>query len=228
MASAASGLDRTSEKLCSLLAPEDEDAFEQLLAIYQAAIVASEQKPPAELRGMLRSPGYRILVAREGQRVVGFAILYFPSGGTFWLLEYMAVEQSLRSKRYGERIFSEAKLLGGSVMPGAPCVLEVDQPGEASPADDASRRLGFYRRLGCRRVEGLGYLLPLKSAGSPPPMMLLVHGLEDRDFLAAAEMTEWLRAIYVEVYAQGPDDPRITAMMAKANELKAMRLLRSF
>jgi GNAT superfamily N-acetyltransferase len=201
------------EALCTRLAPDDEDAFQQLLAIYQVAIIASEQKSPAELRAMLANPRYRFLLAREDERVIGFAILYLPDSGAFWLLEYMAVDQSLRSKRYGERIFSAAKELAASAAPGAPCVLEVDQPGDKSPADDASRRLRFYQRLGCRRIAGLAYILPLEVAGTPPPMMLLVHGIEDREVLAASEVTEWLRAIYVEVYGQRPDDPRINLMM---------------
>jgi GNAT superfamily N-acetyltransferase len=214
MAFSALGLGTEPDKLCTLLAPDDEDAFAQLLAIYKVAIIASEQKSDAELSGMLGNPRYRVLVAREDRRVIGFAILYFPAGGAFWLLEYMAVDQRLRSKRYGERIFAAAKNLAESVIPGAPCVLEVDQSGGKSADDDASRRLRFYRKLGCRRIEGLAYILPLKAAGTPPPMMLLVHGLEDRESLAAAEVSEWLRAIYVDVYGQRPDDPRVITMMS--------------
>lgn len=210
---------------CTLLAPEAEDAFAQLLAIYQAAIAASEQKPAAELGKMRHDPRYRFLVAREGQRVIGFGILNFPTCGSFWLLEYMAVDKRLRSRGVGERIFSAAKQLAETIAGAAPCVLEVDQPSGSAAADDESRRLRFYSRLGCRRIEGVDYILPLKATGSPPPMWLLVHGLEDRESLATPEVGEWLRAIYVDVYAQRPDDPRIDVMMSRANALKGLRLL---
>lgn len=229
MTSSASGSSVESVPLCTLLAPDDGEAFDQLVAIYQAAIVASEQKSPAELREMLRNPRYRMLVARDASgTILGFAILYFPLAGEFWLLEYMAVDTRLRSRGLGGRIFAAAKQLATSLAGSAPCVLEVDQPRAGIADDDTSRRLRFYHRLGCRKVAHLNYVLPLRAHGTPPPMWLLVHGLEGRDFLSADEIEAWLRAIYVEVYARQPDDPRIITMMSHADELNGVRLLQLF
>ena len=213
---------------CALLAPDDEPGFAQMLAIYQAAIVASEQKTRAELAHMMRDPRYCVLVTRAGEQVIAFAIMFFPSGGSFWLLEYMAVDANRRSKGEGERIFAAATRLAAEVAAGAPCVLEVDQPLSHSPVEEATRRLRFYRRLGCRRIEGLDYILPLEKSGTPPPMWLLVHGMDGRETIAVSEIARWLRAIYVEVYGQLSDDPRIFTMLSQANGLKERRLLNEF
>jgi hypothetical protein len=213
---------------CALLTPEDEAGFAQVLAIYQAAIVASEQKTPAELGEMMRNPRYRVIVTRVGGEVIAFAILFLPTSGSFWLLEYMAVDAHRRSSGEGERIFAAAKALASEIAPGAPCVLEVDQPQSRSLIEEATRRLRFYRRLGCRRIDDLEYILPLDKAGAPPPMWLLVDGLEGRDTLGAEEVAQWVRAIYVEVYGRQPDDARLFTMLSQADGLKERRLLNEF
>ncbi|MFA5900632.1 MAG: GNAT family N-acetyltransferase [Hyphomicrobium sp.] len=208
-----------------LLNCKDADGFAQLLTLYQGAIEASEQKSADELAAMLHNPRYKMLVARDGQSVIAFAIVYFPACGSFWLLEYMAVDPGRRSQGLGERTFQAAKRLAAGIVAGAPCVLEVDQPDGNAPADVASRRLRFYGRLGCRRIEGLSYILPMEKAGTPPPMWLLVHGIEDRDTLSVGEVGQWLQALYVEVYEQPSDDRRIFTMLSCLNDLAVMRLI---
>lgn len=226
MTNPASGPNVESVPVCTVLAPDDGEYFDQLVRIYQAAIVASEQKSPAELREMLSNPRYRVLVARDASgTVIGFAILYFPAAGAFWLLEYMAVDTRLRSRGLGAHMFAAARQLAGTIIGSAPCVLEVDQPHSGAPDDDASRRLRFYHRLGCRRIAHLNYVLPLREHGTPPAMWLLVHGLEGRDFLTADEIRAWLRDIYVEVYNRNPDDPRIGRMMSGLDETTSASLL---
>ena len=62
----------------------------------------------------------------------------------------------------GQRIFCH-------VAKGAkgPMLLEVDAVAEGVRADDAAvRRQRFYRRMGCRRIDGLGYILPLAGRTS--------------------------------------------------------------
>lgn len=229
MTNPASGPNVESVPVCIVLAPDDGEYFDQLVRIYQAAIVASEQKSPAELREMLSNPRYRVLVARDASgTVIGFAILYFPSAGAFWLLEYMAVDTRLRSRGLGAHMFAAARQLAGTIVGSAPCVLEVDQPHAGATDDDASRRLRFYHRLGCRRIAHLNYVLPLREHGTPPAMWLLVHGLEGRAVLSADELRTWLRHIYVEVYNRKPDDPRIIMMMSHADELNGVRMLQLF
>lgn len=211
----------------SLLSPDDADGFAQMLALFQDSIEVREQKTADEIRAMQDNLGYRILVTREGQRIIAFAIVYFPSCGSFWLLEYLAVDPSRRSQRYGESTFQAAKRLADAVAPGAPCVLEVDQP-EGAFAEVASRRLRFYRRLGCRRLDGVSYILPLDGAGPPPPMWLLVQGIEDREFLTAGEVLRWLQALYVEVYGLRADDARISAMLSRVDAINGVGLVRLF
>lgn len=209
----------------SVLAHEGDDRFAELVAIYEASIVASERKPAAELAGMLRNPAYRFVIASISGRTAGFTISFVPVGASFWLLEYLAVDPGLRSHGLGGGLFAAAERDATDIVGSAPCLLEVDQPvAMDTSANQVARRLKFYRRLDCRKIAGLNYILPLDVAGKPGPMWLLVRGLEDCDGVPTADVADWLTAIYVGVYTQRADDPRITTMLSNANQVHDLKL----
>jgi GNAT superfamily N-acetyltransferase len=208
-----------------VLSPDDRVAFDRVVGIYQDAIVPSEQKSVAELTEMLGNPRYRVVVARLDTGIVGFAICFFPERANFWLLEYMAVDRASRSHGMGAALFVAAKRLAATIAADAPCILEVDQPPKSEADSEAARRLRFYGRLGCRRVEALDYFLPLHAAGQPPPMWLLVHGMEGCDAVPVSQVKGWLEAIYSEVYDKRVDDARFNAMLSSVSSRGSLGLL---
>ena len=189
-----------------LLQPGDEAGFVQLLAIYRDAIDPSEQKTEAALRAMLDRETQRFLVAREGAAVIAFAILWLPTSADFWSLEYMAVAPAHRGGGLGAKMFRAS--VAAARRPFG--VIEVEAP----TGDLQRRRLGFYVRLGCRRLGAIDYQLPLRTYGEPPPMWLLMHGGEDVANLARERVRDWLSCMYAEIYDEAPDDPRIAQMLA--------------
>lgn len=207
------------ESEISQLKPGDSKGFQEMIAIYREAIEPSEQKTTDDLVGLISDGRYVFLVSRANDSVVGFAIMFFPPGGDFWLLEYMAVAATLRSLGLGARLFEAAKLAAGARTPAAPCLLEVDRPGaKVAPGNDPLRRLRFYRRMGCRAIAGLNYILPLDVSGTPPPMLLLVHGLDRSQQIPRGTVDEWLRSIYGQVYQCPHDDRRIADMVSPLPE----------
>jgi hypothetical protein len=96
-----------------------------------------------------------------------------------------------------------------------PVLLEIDSDREAS-SDRAirTRRERFYRRLGCLRIAGLHYLMPLAGEGAPAEMDLLVYAGEPLGRLGRSELRRWLEIIYRDVYRCSPDDPRLARMVA--------------
>ncbi len=196
------------------LAPGDRSGFDAMLRIYQRSIEPSEQKSASEIAAIAGNPSYSILVLSVNGEVRGFSISFFPSGD-FWLLEYLAVDESLRSHGFGRTLFLAAKNAAYERNPNAPCILEVDDPSAGpTPDNNAARRFRFYRGLGCRRIEGLDYILPLAANGTPPRMTLLVHGIDDRDTLPKGQLARWLETIYRDVYARHSNDPRLVTMMS--------------
>ncbi len=204
------------------LQPGDDEGFAEMVAIYPEAIEPSEQKAPTELAKLLRDPRYVFLVARTGGNITAFAIMFFPRSGGFWLLEYMAVDKTLRSRGQGEEIFRGARAVAQSRSPGLACVLEVDQPGADA---NTLRRLRFYKRVRCRVISGLNYILPLDVAGVPPPMMLLIHGLDDASSIDRETVRDWVTALYTDVYQRAPSDPRIAAMVSRLPDQLSLEML---
>ena len=199
-----------------LLTSADGSLFRQLFAIYASSITPREQKPEEWLRAMVAAPEYRVSVAQRDGRVLGFSILFVPPGEGFTLLEYMAVTPEKRGHGFGGELFLQtAEHSITTAGTRLPVVLEIDSDREAS-ADRAmrTRRAGFYRRLGCAKIAGLEYRMPLQGAGAPPEMDLMLHRPEPPAPLARGDLQRWLQTIYRDVYRCSPDDPRIAAMMA--------------
>ena len=192
------------------------ETFRQLYAIYAASIAAREQKPEGWIADMIGAAEYRVWVAKAGGLVRGFSILFVPAAGEFALLEYMAVAPDQRNQGLGAGLFR--RTVEHAVIPGArklPVLLEIDSDREAS-SDRAirTRRERFYQRLGCLRIAGLHYLMPLAGEGPPPEMDLLVYSAEPLGGLGRSELRRWLQTIYRDVYRCSPDDPRLAQMVA--------------
>jgi GNAT superfamily N-acetyltransferase len=203
------------------LASSEGETFRQLYAIYAASIAAREQKREGWIAAMIEDPEYRVWVAKAGGLVRGFSILFVPAAGGFALLEYMAVAPDQRNHGLGAELFRQTVEQAVTTDDRKlPVLLEVDSDREAS-SDRAlrTRRERFYRRLGCLRIAGLRYLMPLGGEGAPPEMDLLVYRAEPlggpaRSEVPRSQVTSWLETIYRDVYHCAPDDPRLAQMVA--------------
>jgi GNAT superfamily N-acetyltransferase len=193
----------------------DGETLRQLYAIYAASIAVREQKPESWITTMMGAPDYRVWIAKEGRLVLGLSILFLPVTLGFALLEYMAVAPDQRNRGLGGELFR--RTVEHAVTPEGrtvPVLLEVDSDREAS-SDRAmrTRRERFYRRLGCARIAGLRYLMPLPGEGPAPEMDLMVYSTKPLVGLRRSELQRWLESIYRDVYRCSPEDPRIGQMV---------------
>lgn len=193
----------------------DGETFRQLFAIYAASITPREQKSEDWLRAMVGAPEYRVWVARAAGQVLGFSFLFLPHAESFALLEYMAVAPEHRGQGLGAELFRRS--VAHAAAPDRdvrPVLLEIDSDREAS-SDRAirTRRERFYRRLGCVKIAGLHYLMPLRGAGPVPEMDLMLYPAQPIAGVARDDLKRWLQTIYRDVYRCSPDDPRIARML---------------
>jgi GNAT superfamily N-acetyltransferase len=184
--------------------------FDDLYALYCTAIPVREQKSRAQLSTMTSRSNYRFLLAQEGPIVVGFSISFMPADESFCLLEYMAIHEQHRNRGLGRQLFREtARSVQKEFI-----LLEVDSDREPSAGNETrKRRLNFYRHLGCRRIEGCPYILPLPGEGPPPEMDLLVHAADTTTTISRIKLRGWLKVIYQDVYHCAENDPRILKML---------------
>lgn len=196
-----------SEILIQPLMAGDAAGFADAFAIYHAAIELTEQRTEAELRKLLLRPDYRFFAARRDGKMIGMSVAYVPTEDYFWLFEYAAVIPEERGASIGAQLFLASRAIAG---PGRFGLVEVD----ADRGTDAqAKRLRFYQKLGCRRIGGLEYQLPLEDNGTPPAMWLLALAAEGFDALDVNILERWLRTIYEDVYAKRLDDRRLAQMI---------------
>ncbi|MDP3738412.1 MAG: GNAT family N-acetyltransferase [Hyphomonadaceae bacterium] len=192
------------------LSAHDDNGFRQAYAVYHDAILPSEQRTEAELRSLTARPDYRFLVAVSDGLPIGMSVSYVPPGDDFWLFEYAAVAPAERGGGIGANLFVASRLMAGQGRVG---LVEADAA-YADSGSEQARRLAFYGRLGCRIIAGLDYLLPLRTYGVPPPMVLLALAPRETASVPRDTVERWLRRLYVDAYHQKTDDPRIAEMVS--------------
>ena len=189
--------------------------FSDLLEIYTSAIPENEQKTSHEVAGLLKRQDYKVLAVYRGEEVVAFSILYFSQRYPILLLEYMATREDCRNEGIGAKLFAKSL----SMASGRMMLIEVDSEREDSKDNDLRvRRKNFYRRLGCKQVLGLDYLLPLKSQGKSSLMDMMVHINNTVGQISTLIFRYWLSDVYKNVYQCSPNDPRIEKMLAAVSD----------
>jgi len=186
--------------------------FDRLQAIYKEAFPGSERKAPSRLATMIQRPEYIFLAAMHEGSVVGLVIMIAFKNSNAGLLEYFAVERELRDRGLGKLIFSAATR--DSQIEGRFLLIEVESDKLPSANQQTSaRRKNFYRRLGCKEIERLDYLMPQVSEAAPPPMDLMVYKSALPESIKRSVVEGWLKECYVQVYDQSATDDRIEAML---------------
>tara|TARA_R110001592_G_scaffold159859_1_gene391574 strand:+ start:5905 stop:6558 length:654 start_codon:yes stop_codon:yes gene_type:complete len=192
------------------LPPAAEGIFQAIWNIYVASIPASERKDCDALARMAHSDRYRVHVAEHAGQVAAFGMVYHSEHGDFALLEYFATSPLLRNQGIGGRLLDHILAAQGDT----PMLLEVEAPPPADHSGDSmeNRRIGFYRRHGVRMIEDFSYVLPLKTVGTPPPMVILVGAANGLTCIPVEMLRRWLGDIYESVYGVARTSPDFQAM----------------
>lgn len=187
--------------------------FDGFYAIYSTAFPLSEQKSRDALLAMQHASFYTIYLAYNDEKIVGFCIMYHPQDDNFFLLEYMAVDESLRGIGLGSMLLKNSieqlfKMHGTRAL-----LIEIDSPEKSSRDHEIrEKREQFYRRLGALKIDPFDYILPLPSTEEAPPMELLVYHPRMRE-VSKETLHTWLEKLYVNVYGCAKIDSRIAQML---------------
>ena len=196
------------------LAPSNASAFEGFFELYRSSMPKAERKSRSAMQALVGRSDYRVVLLRRIDRLIGYSVTFVPENDNFCLLEYMAVHASFRSGGIGSALFRHTVDMARAGRGDVAVLLEVDSDRGASPDQEIRvRRQTFYQRLGCLRVEGLDYLLPLDTGHPPPQMDLMILPPVDGAVIRRAELGRWLRTVYATVYDQSLADPRIARMI---------------
>ncbi|MDQ1244362.1 MAG: hypothetical protein QG565_702 [Campylobacterota bacterium] len=195
------------------LSQKNRDGFDDFHNIYSISFPLSEQKSKEELFEMLRALNYTFFVSKTEGKMAGFCIIFHSIKTSFYLLEYMAVDASLRNLAIGSRLFSYAIEQIYSKHGIKPLLVEIDSPQQESQESEIRKaRERFYKKFGCRKIDSFDYILAIKSEEIAPLMKLLVYHTKMQNILKP-QLREWLEDIYMLVYGYSKDDERIAKML---------------
>ena len=189
------------------------EEFDGFYAIYSTSFPLSEQKSRDALLAMQHASFYTIYLAYNDEKIVGFCIMYHPHNEDFFLLEYMAIDETQRGIGLGSTLLKSSieqlfKTHGIRAL-----LIEIESPEESSPDKEIrEKREQFYRHLGALRIDSFDYILALQSLEAPPEMKLLVYHLTLRE-IPKTTLQRWLEKIYVDVYGCSQNDLRIAQML---------------
>jgi len=190
-------------------------AFDEFFGIYADSIPLRERKPKTVVAAMVGQPHYTFLLLKREGRIAGFSTIFCPPAEPFCLLEYMAIDARLRNSGLGRGLFLRSVQEVAASRGDIPMLLEVDSDrGLEGDLALTRRRQRFYERLGCRRVEGLAYVLPLPGDGPPPPMDLYVYFPDRPPVIRKSQLERWLGVVYESVYGCSARDARLSRMAA--------------
>jgi len=184
----------------------------ELVRIYTESHPENERKPASLLSSMIMRSEYYFLVASINKIVIGFSITICFLESDAALLEYMAVAPGRRGRGVGQFLFKETVKFEEI---SERCILiEVDSNKvESKDKSDRTRRKNFYRRLGCREIGGLSYIMPSVSNSMPSAMDILVYGHKLPDIIEKRYLRNWLESCYIQVYGMAAGDSRIKVMI---------------
>ncbi|MCD8543330.1 MAG: GNAT family N-acetyltransferase [Sulfurospirillum cavolei] len=193
--------------------PQEFDGF---YAIYSTAFPPSEQKPREVLLAMCCASFYTIYLAYNDEKIVGFCIMYHPWNEDFFLLEYMAVDETLRGIGLGSTLLKQSIDALYQNYGIRALLIEIDSPEKSSAEQEIrEKRELFYRRLGALKIDPFDYILPSQTKEDAPPMELLVYHPSLRE-VSKERLQTWLEKLYTNVYGCEANDDRIALMLKDA------------
>lgn len=191
----------------SLIDPDNAARMDAAFALYRDNIEKTEQRTEEEFRALARRPDYTFVAASVANQMIGVAVSWTPPEGDMWLFEYAAVSPTMRGNGVGANLFFASRVVAGQ---SRMALIEIDAD---HGTEEQGKRIAFYRRLGCVKLRGLDYKLPLDAFGTPPPMWLIGLPPQATVSVSVHAVEGWLRRIYSEVYGKGLDDPRLAHMI---------------
>lgn len=203
-------------KICELFTVLEDDWRN----LYDAAFPANERETESKLAQLIAAGRmlYHKTTGQNGELLCFSMVSLAPD---FSFLAYIATDPNQRSAGVGSKHMKRLLELLKTQYPGTKgLLLEIDatHPKKSTISEDErktrQRRLGFYRRLGAKKLcTGLQFLGPSrKSGGQDAELDLLIHSFTDEK-LDCATKKRLVSEIYQRFYCLDMDEPVVTEVM---------------
>ncbi len=172
--------------------------FSAVLADMQEQFPLNELKHRETFERLLKGGDYQLLIARDGEKKIGYLFVYRdrPSN-TLWL-DYFAVFARYHSKGYGSKLLP---LLKTHYPRALGCFLEVEKP--QPQLLNTVRRVDFYRRLGAKRLD-LDYYFPHAAGALAMHLYFLPFSKEGVPPFSARKILRVIKRVFGTLHADIP------------------------
>ncbi|MBY0549986.1 MAG: hypothetical protein K2W95_22115 [Candidatus Obscuribacterales bacterium] len=203
-------------KICELFTVLEDDWRN----LYDAAFPANERETESKLAQLIAAGRmlYHKTTGKNGEMLCFSMVSLAPD---FSFLAYIATDPNQRSAGVGSKHMKRLLELLKTQYPGTKgLLLEIDatHPKKSTISEDErkirQRRLGFYRRLGAKKLcTGLQFLGPSrKSGGQDAELDLLIHSFTDEK-LDCATKKRLVAEIYQRFYCLDMDEQVVTEVL---------------
>jgi ribosomal protein S18 acetylase RimI-like enzyme len=180
----------------------------QVEQIYLASFPPDEKMPFQTAVDGLAEGWLTVLIAREGERIVGIAMANPLPDVLLWYLSYIAVDGGQQGRGIGSRLFQYLIdfLRRATDTEGLLWEVEPDVPGQ--PDHTQNRRLRFYERQGAQLLRQIpNYVMPsmIDPDRTVPARLMWCPVRGALREVSLAEAIRWLRVLYASSYAEHGD-----------------------
>ena len=133
--------------------------FDEIYKDMKEQFPAAELKSFSDFKKLFSKETYRLYIAKDDTKTVGYTVVYCSEEEKFLWLDYVAVKKAFQSGGYGKKIFSELQRTF-STYKGI--YAEIEKPDTKNP--DTIRRINFYTKLGAKKLE-CRYFYPNNGGG---------------------------------------------------------------
>jgi len=203
-----------------------EAQLDRVIAIYEEALAAPWEWPPALLRGLAeerRETRWALAALQEGDPA-GFIVVEYLSGVRVWYIRYFAVRADLRGQGWGSAILTGVlDVIDGADAPEAAAgrrgvMLEAEALEQGLPDAERAvrtRRQAFYRRHGALVTGARAPRPPDAPAAMPEYDLLFIPSRTWQGRLDGALRRDLARALAVEGYGVPEDAAWLQVQLAR-------------
>ena len=166
----------------------DDVFFEAAMEIYLHSFPANERQSVETIRTRLDHGQYILFTTIENSDVLGLLLLYPLVDCDFMVIDYLAINNEHRKKGIGAWLLLEVMDMVRKEYKDKYIVLETEDPEYGENRGERAARVGFYKKLGARKLEGVHYILPALAGDMPTEMILMLMPGYENDVLPG----QWL------------------------------------
>ena len=185
--------------------------FEKAINIYNDSFPANERQPLAIIKKRITEEKSKLFVGLLNNEVIGMALLWDFSDLEFVLLDYMAIAENYRNKKFGTDLFKF--LTDNNYNYNKYMIIEVENYLFGINTEQRKKRINFYIRNGAYILKDLHYMLPSLDNTLPTEMILMMSPKYKKNNIEKMEIERLIKRLYVEVYGKTEEDNLLISIL---------------